>query len=239
MGSQQTSAARRRSHAVMIAVAGLVGALTSIGCSASEAEDPSKLAFTVEVNVTSDPGVATPGADLVVSGQKLATTGADGRARVAFRGVEGDAVEIAVKCPTGFQSPSDSISVSLRHLSAGSRAPSFVARCAPLTRTVVVGIRTENGAGLPVTYLGTEVGRTDAWGAAHVVLSVKANEQVALVLDTKSGGDKAPKLHPDSPTLTFVAKDKDDFVTLEQKFEIERTVVHVRPHAPRGGPTRI
>ncbi|MDB5219916.1 MAG: hypothetical protein JWO86_7843, partial [Myxococcaceae bacterium] len=122
---------------------------------------------------------------------------------------------------------------------AGSRAPSFAARCAPLTRTVVVGIRAENGPNVPVTYLGKEVGRTDAWGAAHVVLSVKANEQIALVLDTKSGGDKAPKLRPESPSLTFVAKDKDDFVTLEQKFEVEKPAPARVRAAPRGGPTRI
>ena len=214
-------------------------ALASAACGAPEAEDPTKLAFAVDVNVTSDPGVGTPGAELVAAGQKLATTGADGHAHISLRGAEGDAVEIAVKCPSGFQSPSDPIGVSLRRLSAGSRAPSFVARCAPLTRTVVVGIRAENGPNVPVTYLGKEIGRTDAWGAAHVVLSVKANEQIALVLDTKSGGDKAPKLHPESPSLTFVAKDKDDFVTLEQKFEIEKAAPARPRAAPRGGPTRI
>jgi hypothetical protein len=214
-------------------------ALATAGCGAADAEDPAKLAFAVDVSVTSDPGVGTPGAELVAAGQRLATTGADGHAHVSLRGTEGDAVEIAVKCPSGFQSPSDPIGVSLRRLSAGSRAPSFVARCAPLTRTVVVGIRAENGPNVPVTYLGTEVGRTDAWGAAHVVLSVKANEQVALVLDTKSGGDKAPKLHPESPSLTFVAKDKDDFVSLEQKFEAEKATV-VKSRGPvRPGPTRI
>jgi hypothetical protein len=210
------------------------------GCGASETDDPTKLAFAVDVNVTSDPGIGTPGAQLVAGGRTLATTGPDGRAHVSLRGAEGDAIEIAVKCPTGFQSPPDPIGVSLRRLSAGSRAPSFVARCAPLSRTVVVGIRAENGPNVPVTYLGKEVGRTDASGAAHVVLSVKANEQVALVLDTKSGGDKAPKLRPESPSLTFVAKDKDDFVTLEQKFDLEKPAPAPRPRAtPRGGPTRI
>lgn len=213
-------------------------ALASAGC-APEVEDATKLAFAVDINVTSDPDVGTPGAELVSAGQKLATTGADGRAHVSLRGTEGDAVEIAVKCPTGFQSPSEPIGVSLRRLSASSRTPSFVARCAPLTRTVVVGIRAENGSNLPVTYLGKEVGRTDAWGAAHIVLSVKANEQLALVLDTKSGGDKAPKLRPESPSLTFVAKDRDDFVTLEQKFEVEKPGPARRRTAPRGGPTRI
>jgi len=213
--------------------------VAATGCGAPNAEDPSKITFAVDVVVTSDPGRATANVDLLVGGRSLARTDANGRAHVSLPGNEGDIAEIAVKCPAGFQSPSEAIAVSLRRLSASSRAPTFMARCAPLTRTIVVGIRAENGPNLPVTYLGKEIGRTDAWGAAHVVLTVKANEQVTLGLDTKSDADKRPKLRPESPTLTFVAKDKDDFVVLEQKFDIERTVVRVRAPAPRGGPTRI
>jgi hypothetical protein len=214
-----------------LVIACLVGAVA--GCASREAEDPSKRAFPVDVFVTSDPGRGTPGVELVVGGRPLAKTDSAGRAQVALRGVEGDAVELAVKCPEGFRSPSEPILVSLRSLSTGSRAPMFDAHCAPLTRTVVIGIRAENGPNLPVTYLGTEVGRTDAWGAAHVFLTVKPNEQVTIALDTKSESPKRSKLRPESPTLTFVAKDKDDFVTLEQKFEVERT--GARAHAP--GPT--
>ena len=218
---------------------GLVAALASTACGAPRAEDTTKLAFEAEVVVTSDPGQGLVGAELLSDGRKLAVTGADGRARVSFRGAEGDAVEIAVRCPAGFQSPVEPIALSLRRFSSGSRGPSFATRCAPLMRTVVVGIRAEHGANLPVIYLGKEVGRTDAWGAAHVVLTVKANEQVTLGLDTKSVTETRVKLRPESPTLTFMAKDKDDFVTLEQKFEIERTSVRVKSAPVRSGPTRI
>jgi len=219
----------------------LVAALASAACGAPDAEEAGKVPFTADVVVTSDPGRGTPGAELVAGGQKLATTDASGHARVSLQGAEGDSLEISVRCPAGFQSPPETIGLSLRRLSSGSRPPSFVARCAPLSRTVVVGIRTENGPNLPVTYLGKEVGRTDAWGAAHVVLTVKANEQVTLGLDTTLSGSesKRPRLRPESPTLTFVAKDTDDFVSLEQKFEVERPAVRSRAPAPRGGPTRI
>ena len=218
---------------------GLTASLAGAGCGAPDAEEPSRLAFTTDVVITSDPGHGVPGVELIASGSPVATTDAEGRARVSLQGTEGDSVEIAAKCPAGFQSPAEPITVSLRRLSAGSRAPSFVARCAPLTRTVVIGIRAENGPNLPVTYLGKEVGRTDAWGAAHVLLTVKASEQVTLGLDTKSGSEKRPKLRPASPTLTFVAKDKDDFVSLEQKFDIERTVVRGKAAPRNTGPTRI
>lgn len=217
----------------------LSAALASTACGKSKAEDPAKLGFTTDVVVSSDPGHGVEGVRLSIGDRELATTDAEGRARVSLQGAEGDSVAIAVVCPGGFQSPAEPITVSLRRLSSGSRAPSFAARCAPLTRTVVVGIRTENGPDLPVLYLGKEVGRTDASGAAHVVLTVKANEQITLALDTKAGDGKRAKLRPESPTLTFIAKDKDDFVTLEQKFELERAPVR-RRSAPRNtGPTRI
>ena len=213
-------------------------ACASMGCS-DPAVESAKQPFVADVVVTTDPGRGMLGAELVAGGRTLATTDASGRARVSFAGAEGDAIEIAVRCPTGFQSPPETIGVSLHRLAAGSRVPTFAARCAPLARTVVVGIRADNGANLAVTYLGKEVGRTDAWGAAHVVLSVKANETVTLGLDTSGAGTKQARLRPESPTLTFVAPDKDDFVTLEQKFDVERPVDRQRVAAPRPGPTRI
>lgn len=226
----------RSTAGLLVTMATMVGA----GCHGSDsARDAAQPAFQAEVTVTSDPGHGIGGAELLASGTSLAKTDGEGRATVSFHGTEGDSVDIAVKCPAGFESPSQPITVSLRRLSEGSRAPSFNARCAPLTRTVVVGIRVENGPNLPVTYLGKEVGHTDAWGAAHVVLSVKAGEQVTLGIDTKSGADKRPRLRPENPTLTFVAKDKDDFVTLDQKFEVERTVVRAKVVARAPGPTKI
>ncbi|MBX3193156.1 MAG: hypothetical protein KF819_39595 [Labilithrix sp.] len=217
----------------------LVAWLATTGCSGAPAEDPSKLAFAADVVVSSDPGQGIAGAELAVGGQTIASTDAEGRASLSLRGVEGDIVEIGVRCPTGFQSPPEPIAVSLRRLSSGSRAPTFASRCAPLSRTVVVGIRTDNGPNLPVLYLGKEIGRTDAWGAAHVVLTVKANEQITLGLDTTSGAEKRPRLRPENPTLTFVAKDKDDFVTLEQRFTVERPAVRVKSAPVRIGPTRL
>lgn len=220
-------------------IGGVLVALASVACKDPEAES-ARRPFAADVLITSDPGHGMLGAELIAGGSKLATTDASGRARLSLLGVEGDAVEIAVRCPAGFQSPSDTIGVSLHRLAPSSGVATFTARCAPLARTVVVGIRAENGANLPVTYLGKEVGRTDAWGAAHVVLSVKVNETVTLGLDTSPAGAKPMRLRPENPTLTFVAPDKDDFVTLEQKFDVERPpVVRVRAPAARPGPTRI
>jgi hypothetical protein len=219
-----------------VATRALAAGLFAVGCGGST-QPPG--AFDAEVVITSDPGRGVGGARLRAGGREVATTDAEGRARLSLRGAEGDTAELALACPPGFVSPKDPVVVPLRHLSPGSRGPSFAARCAPATRTVVIGIRAENGANLPVLYLGKEVARTDAWGAAHVVLSVKASEAVALVLDTQAGpADKRPRLRPQSPTLTFVARDQDDVVTLEQRFELERPLARPRAPGPRG-PTRI
>ena len=58
-------------------------------------------------------------------------------------------------------------------------------------RRVVVAVRAENGPNLPVTYLGRAVGRTDASGAAHVLLAMHPGDQFSLGLDT-SGNKRIP-----------------------------------------------
>jgi hypothetical protein len=124
-------------------------------------------------------------------------------------------------------------------MAAQSPIPNYATRCAPLARTVVVGVRTERGEQLPILYLGKEVGRTNDQGVSHLSLTVRPGEQVTLELDTKSRGENRPKLRPANPTLTFVAKDKDDFVALDQKFEIEPKPAPPKGPAPRRGPTRL
>ena len=213
-------------------------AVVLIGCSMSDG-DAKNHPFAIDVDVVTEPGHGIAGVELVARGEKVAVTDDKGHAQLLLGGSEGDSVAIAVRCPAGFESPNETIAISLRRFSTGSAAPSFSARCAPLVRTVVVGIRAENGNNLPVMVLGKEVGRTDAAGAAHIVLEVKPNEQVSVALDTKSRGDAAPKLRPENPTMTFVAKEHGDFVVLEQKFDIEKAPPHPKGRAPRSGPTRI
>lgn len=214
--------------------------LLAMGCSAPETEDHSKLSMTADILVTSDPGHGLGGAELLASEQRVATTSADGRASVDLEGVEGDTVTLTVRCPAGFESPAP-VRVALRRLSKDSHPPRFDARCAPTERTFVVGIRTENGPDLPIYRFGKLVGRTDASGAAHVIVRAKANEHVSFTLDTKRV-ERRPALRPESPTLTFVAGDRDEVVVLEQRFEVERAVAVRRSApapAPLPAPTRI
>ena len=55
-------------------------------------------------------------------------------------------------------------------------------------------------------------------------MQVSPGEQVALTLNTAS----SPLLRPQSPTLTFVAADRDEMLLLEQHFTVLKPVIHVK-----------
>jgi hypothetical protein len=204
-------------------------AVSLVACSKVEVafDDPKQVPFEVQVRVTSDPGKALPGAQILAAAKVVGKTDASGSARIRFGGKEGDQVDLTVKCPADYDSPSSPLTVSLRRLAEGSRPPLFEARCPPTLRTVVVGIRSDNGVNLPVTVLGRTVARTDASGAAVFTLRVKPSEQVDISLNTSEKG--AEQLRPQNPSVTFVAKDKDDFVVLDQNFTVEKKPVHYHP----------
>lgn len=150
---------------------------------------------------------------------------ASGNVHLSLKGNEGDVASLGVKCPESFASPEKEIVVGLRHFAAGSPAPRFETQCVPLVRSFVVGIRTENGAGLPIRRLSKIVGHTDNFGVAHVLLQAAPRDQVALTLDTSEN----PMLRPQNPILSFQASDRDELVLLEQKFTVLKRVIHVAP----------
>jgi hypothetical protein len=175
--------------------------------------------FSLAGLVTTDPGRPVAGAKVLLKTRTMGTTDANGFVKVEAIGSEGDTIALSIQCPEGFQSPERPIVSGLRRLAPGSPPPKFEARCTPLTRTMVVGVRTENGRDLPILYLGREVARTDASGAAHFLLQLKPSEQVLLTLSTVEKGSE--RLRPQNPSLTFVSKDQDDVLLLEQKFSVE------------------
>jgi hypothetical protein len=106
----------------------------------------------------------------------------------------------------------------------------------------VVAIRAENGASLPVYYSGQEVGRTDAAGAAHVVVSTPANSTFELRLGTDE--PQAVAIRPRNPSTTFVVADRDDVLTLDQQFVVEgahpaERSTHAARSPARATPIRI
>jgi hypothetical protein len=218
-----------------VVLASAAFALLPSGCPKIEIQwdEPKQQPFQVQVGVDSDPGVPLAGAQLSIGGALQGTTDSAGLAAVLLQGKEGDRVELSVKCPADYESPAGPLVVGLRRFAQGSPAPHFEVRCPPTFRTVLVGLRVENGPGLPVRYLGRTVARTDESGAALFALHARPSEQVEVTLSTAESADP---LRPQDPKFTFVTKDADDFVLLDQSFTVEKKkVTYVRP-APAGPP---
>jgi hypothetical protein len=217
----------RPSISLLLAIA----ACGAINCTAPPPDAP--VPFEIVMKVESDPGVPIPGAAIVRGGKDIIATGLDGKAKLTLSGKEGDAYEFTVRCPADFSSPTKGVSVYLHRLSDKTKVPEYNALCPPTTRKLVVSIRAENGPNLPVLYLGKPVARTDASGAAHILLTMKPGDQFELQLDTSEKGNE--RLRPKMPTGTFAMRQRDDLQSFDQKFFLEKipVVYHpgpVRPH---------
>lgn len=213
-----------RAAAVALALSALVG-----GCgSLSDAPNPP---FELKLRVESDPGEALGGAKVSRAGAEIATTDVAGTARLSLRGAEGDAVDLAVHCPAGYQSPAHAVTVTLRRIADPTKIPEYPVSCPPLVRHLVVAVRAENGPNLPVVYLDRVVATTDASGAAHVAIEAPPGEQVRVVLDTS--GPEHEKLRPESPSRVFVVGARDEVFVFDQKLEREKPKAVPRPRGPQ------
>lgn len=210
-----------------LALAYLGGALSSCASAPQPAAH-----YEAVVRAESDPGTPLPGVALLLGAEPLGTSGADGSVVVRASGREGERVDVEVRCPEGHRASVDRLGITLRRANDGKR-PEYLVACPPLKRHLVVAVRLENGANLPVRHLGRELARTDATGAAHVLLEDAPGATVDLLLDTS----ERPLLRPKSPTARFRLGDSDDVVVLSQAFQ---SPAAPRSFAPKSkGPIRI
>lgn len=217
-------AARTRSPIALLAVASMA---LGFGCDKFK-EQPAE-PFEVMVRVESDPNAPLPGAKIVRNGQDVTATGEDGSVKLAINGREGDIYDYFVKCPPEYESPQKPISVALRRVADKKKLPEYDIRCPPTLRRIVVAIRADHGEGLPVTYLGKEVARTDGAGAAHVLMAMKPGDQFELALDTAQND----RLVPQNPSAAFVVKDEDEIQNFDVKFKVKPkpSTHHWKPRA--------
>lgn len=186
------------------------------------------LDFPISIAAHSESKAALPNVEISLGKQLLTTTNASGNARLALHGSEGDTLALTVKCPAAYASPERPLLVGLRHLGDGSTAARFEVECFSLQHSVVVGLRAENGAHLPILRLKSVVGETDEQGIAHLLLEASSNERIALTLDTS----KRPALLPQNPTLDFATRDSDELVLVSQKFTVKQAApVRAAPRA--------
>jgi hypothetical protein len=212
-------------------------ATLACGCGKLTLDADTRATYEAIVRVSSgDPGKPVANANLLANGTKVGYTGPDGSATLKFVGNEGETYDIQVECPAGLQSPSKPIAITLRKIVSPSKRPEFAASCPPATQVMVVAVRADNGPNLPVLFLGKEVARTDASGAAHVALRMTPNDTFELKLGTDEKGSE--RLKPQNPTATFTVKDHDDIVPFDQKFTLDAPKRRVGKPKP-SGPTRL
>jgi hypothetical protein len=171
------------------------------------------------VRVESDPGVALAGARLASGGSALGQSDGEGLVALSLVGNPGDTVSIDTSCPEGHRSPKEPLRVVLKPL-AEQKRPEFRVSCQPLKRSMVLTVRTQHGADLPVRYLGKEIARTDSSGAAHALLEVTPGESVTVTLDTSAR--EHAQLMPQNPELKTVVPERDEIVIFDQAFMLPK-----------------
>lgn len=191
--------------------------------------------YYIALRVQSDPGRPLGKARVSFEGKAAGTSDERGLVQLSVSGSEGASVNFTVECPQGYRSPASPVSAVLRRANERDRHVEYSVLCPPVFRTVVVAVRADRGANLPILQLGKEVARTDAAGAAHLVLKSAPEESIELTLDTSAN----PALRPRSPTTRFRVGQSDEILVFNQAFNLEVPKrASVRPRAPRG-PIRI
>jgi hypothetical protein len=190
--------------------------------------------FDVVVQVESDPGTPLAGARLLLQAKPIGESDPTGRVALKLPGTPGDVMALDTACPEGYRSPGVPLSVVLRSLAEDKR-PEFRVRCPPLKRRVVLAVRAQHGADLPIRHLGKEIARTDATGAAHASLDVVPGETLTAVLDTSD----QPQLMPQHPELKLVVPERDEIVLFDQTFTVRKEKKARRARPPQHRPEKI
>jgi hypothetical protein len=190
------------------------------------------------VRVSSGPSRSLEGARVSSKGRELGVTDSTGAVTVQARGREGDMFPVDIACPPGHRAPPPLL-VPLRQVGREGSGqvvrPEFAAVCTPLTQSIVVAVRAEGGPHLPLMHMGRELCRTDASGAAHVLLDVALEDVVELTLDTSG----QPSLRPRNPILRVQPGLEDAITAISQELTVQPQPRVEKVTAPRRGPIRI
>ena len=221
----------------MNALTSLALAALAVGCGGeSNATVRHRVTFLVFSDLAPVPGVVLANRGIVLS-----RTNADGAAQLTLTGTDGTVVPITVRCPAGTRAPAAPVDVTLRTMqlidrTAAARGIVHRVNCPPEDRTIGVVVRTNGKAGLPVTWQGREIARTDAAGVASITFHVRPTQQIQLALATT----EQTTLRPQNPARQFAAPDADEIFVWDQPFDEEAPRVRRRVRRTRRiGPVRI
>jgi hypothetical protein len=219
---------------------GLLIALAAVLAPAcKQLEEPPPPPFQVAITVEADQGVPIPRAVVTRNNQEVGKTDGNGKALLTFRGEEGDQIDVWVKCPEGFDSPTKSITVALHRLADPNKMAEYPVKCPPAEREVVVALLADNGPNLPIKYYGRDIARTDSSGAATFMLKGKPGDHMEFTIDTSAKENE--KLRPQNPSVSLVVDNRDAFYALDQPFQKQKTrVIYMAPRRPQPiGPTPL
>lgn len=197
--------------------AALAVAFVTLGAGCGTQQGPTLFPVTLRVMNDARP---MPGAQIVIRDRPQGSTDAQGAFRMRMTGVEGATVPVTVRCPAGFVSPSEPITVTLRSTIAIDRnahagGMETTVQCPPDQRIAAVIVRTPNRANLPVFYQGREITRTDLQGVAHMIFKVRPRDVLVFRLDTSS----QPQLRPANPSFNVATREGDDVYVSTLNFE--------------------
>jgi hypothetical protein len=152
-------------------------------------------------------------------GIEIGATDEQGVLALRFHGAKGERIPLEIRCPNGYRRVGPALMVVLRELDPSAKLPEYRADCRPELRSLVVAVRSQNGATVPVRYLGNEIARTDAQGVAHALLRLPPGESVTVTLDTSAPEHRY--LRPQNPELRVSVPDRDDLVLFDQPFVVD------------------
>lgn len=183
----------------------------------------------ISIRASTTRGAPVTGAEVMMAGVVLARSDAAGAAKVDVGGSEGDTFELQIRCPSPLKSPVSPLVIRRLQIAGGD--VEHAVKCEETRRTLVVVVRAEGGPDLPILYLGKEIGRTDASGAAHIRLDTDIKDRVELILGTD--GAQMAGAHPQNPSATFEPSDHDEVKEMSVTFKRD---AKPKPHraVPKG-----
>jgi hypothetical protein len=203
---------------------------------------PQSIALIVEV--VDDQDRPFSGALVFIEERNYGTTDDRGRMTAQLNGPEGRRFGIRVSCPNGWIVENEKqreLNVRfLRPIDRKNAVPApmdVLFRCVPVTRKIVLLVRADGQAGLPIKAMGRELAMTDGKGVAQSVIEGMPGDEIEIEIDTSDN----PELRPSMPSRRFTMPMRNQILIFDQRFESKqsnsrKTRRRQRKHA---GPKRI
>ena len=187
----------------------------------------------VKFVVESDPGVPLARTQILVDGEPVGHSDAQGILWATVRGAIGEQLRIKHDCPAGYVAPPEPKFLRLWRVAgigtSDATAVEVTLSCKPEDRLAVFVVRTKNGHDLPVTLNGVQIARTNRLGVTHFSTRGTPGTEFVVELDTR----ERPRVLPSRPTHLFSLQEADEIFVLNQSFDVRDVPRRRRPRRNR------